>query len=116
MESELLVRRELPRLTEMRLQAAEARIAADLHLGHSADVIGELRRLVAASPLRERMHALLMLALFRDGRQAEALVAYQQTRRVLVDELGTEPGTELRELYQQILTTTDASPASRPAS
>lgn len=110
-ESELLAQREVPRLTEMRLQAAEVRINADLHLGRQADVIGELRQLVAASPLWERLYALLMLALYYDGRPAEALAVYQQARRLLLNELGTEPGSELRKLHQQILGLNPVLPA-----
>ena len=102
--SETLALREVPRLTEMRLQALEARIDADLILGHHAHVITELRQLAAVNPLRERLHALLMLALYRDGQQAGALAAYQVVRNVLVGELGTEPGPELRQLQQRILT------------
>jgi DNA-binding SARP family transcriptional activator len=102
-ESEVLMLREAPRLAEMRLRAVETSIDADLHLGRHADVIAELRRLVAVHPLRERLHALLMLALYRDGQQAEAFAAYQHARRVLLDELGAEPGPELRRLQQQVL-------------
>src|SRR5215831_8073634 len=106
--SELLAVREVPRLAELRLQALEVRIGAGLHLGRCGEVVGELRQLAAAHPLRERFHGLLMLALYRDGRQGEALAAYQDARRVLIDELGTEPGTELRELHQRILTSDPA--------
>ena len=118
--SELLADREVPRLAEMRLQALETRIDADLHLGCHADVITELRRLVARDPLRERLHAQLMLALYRDGRQAEALAAYQRARQVLVEELGAEPGAGLRELHRQMLTgdaalALPARPAARSA-
>jgi DNA-binding SARP family transcriptional activator len=102
-ESELLAQREVPRLVEMRMQAVAIRIDADLHLGRYADVISELRQLIAVSPLWERLHALLMVALYSDGRPAEALAAYRDARRVLAEELGTEPGVELRELHQQIL-------------
>ena len=102
-ESDDLAARELPRLAELRLQALEARIDADLHLGRHSDVIVELRQLTAAQPLRERLHALLMLALYRDGQQAGALAAYQAARGVLVDELGTEPGRDLQRLHQQVL-------------
>jgi DNA-binding SARP family transcriptional activator/tetratricopeptide (TPR) repeat protein len=102
-ESEALTGREVPRLAELRLQATEARIDADLHLGRHSDVIVELRQLTAAEPLRERLHALLMTALYRDGQQASALAAYQAARGVLVDELGTEPGLELQRLHQQLL-------------
>ncbi len=104
-ESDALALREVPRLAELRLQATELRIGAELRLGRHGVVIAELERLAAAHPLREHLHALLMLALYRDGRQAEALAAYQHARRLLVDELGAEPGAELRELHQQILTT-----------
>ena len=106
--SDVLAAREAPRLAEVRLQAAETRIDADLHLGRHGEVIGELRQLAGTQPLRERLHALLMLALYRDSRQAEALAAYRQARRVLVEELGTEPGPELQQLHQKIL---DADPA-----
>jgi DNA-binding SARP family transcriptional activator len=104
-ESDALALREVPRLAELRLQAAELRIDAELRLGRHGGVVAELERMAAAHPLREHLHALLMLALYRDGRQAEALAAYQRARRVLVDELGAEPGAELRELHRQILTT-----------
>lgn len=102
--SDWLAWREVPRLAEMRLQATEARVEADMRLGRHGDVIAELRQLVEAHPLRERLHALLMLALYRDGRQGEALAAYQRARRVLVAELSVEPGPELRQLELQILT------------
>ena len=102
-ESQALALSEMPRLAELRLQAAELRIDAELRLGRHGAVIAELQRLAAAHPLREHLHALLMLALYRDGRRAEALAAYQHARRVLVDELGAEPGAELRELHRQIL-------------
>ena len=105
LESEALALREVPRLAELRLQAAELRVDAELRLGRHGVVIAELERMAAAHPLREHLHALLMLALYRDGRQAEALAAYQRARRVVVDELGAEPGAELRELHRQILTT-----------
>jgi DNA-binding SARP family transcriptional activator len=109
--SDLLVAREGLRLSELRLQALEARINAELQLGRPGEVIGELRQLAAENPLRERLHGLLMLALYQDGRQAEALAAYQRARNVLNDELGTEPGPDLRQLHQQILT---ADPAVAP--
>jgi DNA-binding SARP family transcriptional activator/tetratricopeptide (TPR) repeat protein len=102
-ESEVLSAREVPRLAELRLQALEVRIDADLSLGRQAEVIAELRQLVTGHPLREHLHGLLMLALYRDGRQAEALAAYQDARRVLVGELGTEPGAELRDLQRRML-------------
>jgi len=101
--SDLLASRDVPRLAELRLQAVEVRLEADLHLGRAAELITELQRLTAAHPLRERLHGLLMLALYQDGRQAEALAAYTRARQILVDELGTEPGAGLRELHRQIL-------------
>jgi DNA-binding SARP family transcriptional activator/Tfp pilus assembly protein PilF len=113
--SAVLAEREVPRLAEMRLQAAEVSLDAELNLGHYADVISELRQLVAVHPLRERMYALLMLALYRDGRQGEALAAYQQARDALIDELGTEPGSALRELHQQILRADLALMVTSPA-
>ena len=100
-ESDLLIQREVPRLTEMRLQALEVRIDAAVHLGRQGEVISELRQHVITNPLRERFHALLMLALYCDGRQAEALAAHRHAYRVLVDELGTEPGSELRDLHHR---------------
>jgi DNA-binding SARP family transcriptional activator/tetratricopeptide (TPR) repeat protein len=102
--SDSLAMREVPRLEEMRLQALEARADAELQLGHGAGVIPELRELAGAHPLRERLHGLLMLALYRDGRRGEALAAYRQARRFLAEELGTEPGRALRDLHQQVLT------------
>jgi len=101
--SEVLTAREVPRLAEMRLQATETRISADIHLGRQSDVIAELQRLVVVHPLREHLHALFMFALYESGRQADALAAYQHARRMLIEELGTEPGRELRDLHRQIL-------------
>jgi DNA-binding SARP family transcriptional activator len=101
--SELLMLRQAPRLAEMRAQAVEACIDADLRLGRHREAITELRQLAAAYPLRERLHAQLMLALYRCGRQAEALAAYRQARRTIVAELGVEPGPELRELHERML-------------
>ena len=94
---------EIARLEELRLNALEERIEADLALGHDADLVGELEGLLAQNPLRERLRGQLMLALYRSGRQAEALELYQQTRRVLRDELGLEPSPDLHELEQAIL-------------
>jgi DNA-binding SARP family transcriptional activator/tetratricopeptide (TPR) repeat protein len=101
--SEVLAVREAGRLTELRLQAAETYLGAMLDLGQHSEVIEELRRLVADAPLREHFHALLMTALYRDGRQAEALAAFQHARGVFVAELGAEPGPELQQLQQRIL-------------
>jgi DNA-binding SARP family transcriptional activator len=93
--------REATRLTELRLEALETRIDADLHLGRHVEVINELGQLTSTRPLQERLHGQLMLALYRAGRRAEALAAYQHARDVLVEELGVEPGAELRELHRQ---------------
>jgi DNA-binding SARP family transcriptional activator len=111
--SEWLAAREVPRLAELRLQAIEARIEADLHVGRRDQAIAELRRLTALHPFRERLHAQLMLALYHDGRQAESLAAYQRVREALLSELGIEPGPHLRVLQRQIL---NADPALTPAS
>jgi len=94
---------EIARLEELRLATLEQRIAADLELGRHAELVGELESLVQEHPLRERLRAQLMLALYRSGRQAEAVAAYQSARRALVEELGLEPSRSLRELEQAIL-------------
>jgi DNA-binding SARP family transcriptional activator len=94
---------EIRRLEELRLVAREERIEADLELGHHADVIGELEGLVGDQPLRETSRRQLMLALYRAGRQAEALEAYQDARARFIDELGIEPGPELKRLQAEIL-------------
>jgi DNA-binding SARP family transcriptional activator/pimeloyl-ACP methyl ester carboxylesterase len=101
--SEPFAQGEVPRLEEMRLAALEARIDADLALGGHAPLVGELEALIPRHPLRERLRAQHILALYRSGRQAEALAAYQETRRALADELGIEPSAELRELERRIL-------------
>jgi predicted ATPase/DNA-binding SARP family transcriptional activator len=91
------------RLEELHLAALEERIAADLALGRHAELVPELERLVAEHPFRERLRREHMLALYRSGRQADALEAFQQARRTLVDELGLDPGPELQELERAIL-------------
>ena len=91
------------RLEELRLAALERRVDADLALGRHAELTGELQQLVAEHPLRERFRALLMLALYRCGRQAEALEAYQAARRTLVEQLGIEPVPALGRLQESIL-------------
>ena len=95
--------REVARLEEARLSALEDRIEADLALGRHRELVGELEELVARHPYRERPRAQLMLALYRSGRQAEALETYREGRRALADELGLEPGPALRALEQRIL-------------
>jgi DNA-binding SARP family transcriptional activator len=94
---------EIRRLEELRLDALEERIEADLALGQGAELVGELEALVEEFPLRERLRAHLMLALYRAGRQAEALEAYHRARRALVDDLGIVPSPALQQLYTSIL-------------
>jgi DNA-binding SARP family transcriptional activator len=94
---------EIARLEELRLSCLERRLQADLEQGRHAAVVGELERLVREHPLRERLRAQLMLALYRSGRQAESLDVYQDARRTLTEELGIDPSLELRELQQAIL-------------
>jgi DNA-binding SARP family transcriptional activator len=94
---------EIARLEELHVAALEERIDADLALGRQVELVTELEALVSRHPLRERPRGQLMLALYRCGRQAEALQAYQDTRRVLVDELGIEPSRELAQLEQALL-------------
>jgi DNA-binding SARP family transcriptional activator len=101
--NEPFVQAEILRLEELRLAALELRIETDLALGRHRELVGELEVLVHEHPLRERPRALLMLALYRSGRQAEALDLYREGRRLLVDELGIEPGVELQELEKAIL-------------
>jgi DNA-binding SARP family transcriptional activator len=94
---------EIPRLGQQRLTALEARLEADLALGRHGEAVGELQALVAQWPLHEGLHGLLMLSLYRSGRQAEALGVYQRMRRRLADELGVDPGGPLKQLHQRIL-------------
>ena len=93
----------IARLEERRTAAREDLIAAELELGRHAQLVGELEALVAEHPLRERLRGQLMLALYRSGRQAEALEAYRAARETLVEELGIEPSSELQQLEQSIL-------------
>ena len=99
------------RLDERRLVALESRIEADLACGRHAEVMAELRELVESNPLRERLRGQLMLALYRSGRQAEALEVFQDTRRVLAEEVGIEPGAQLKRLQEAILA---QEPSLRP--
>jgi len=105
---------EARRLEELRLDAVELAIDGDLAAGRHREVIGELEALASEQPLREKLHAQRMLALYRAGRQAEALGAYRDARRVLVEEIG--PGPELRELERRILAQDPAlAPPATPA-
>ena len=114
---EPFAQREIARLVELRLVAHECRIDADLELGRHGDVVGELEVLVDEHPLRERLRGQLMLALYRCGRQAEALDTYRDGRTRLVTDLGLEPGPALRELEARILEQSPEldPPARRPA-
>jgi tetratricopeptide (TPR) repeat protein len=104
---------EIVRLEELHLTCLEERIEADLALGLANVLVAELRQLVSEHPVRERLRGQLMLALYRDGRQAEALEVYREFRSVLRDELGLEPSPQLRELETAILRQDSlASPAS----
>jgi DNA-binding SARP family transcriptional activator len=94
---------EVGRLEELRIVALEERIAADLALGRHGEVVPDLETLAAEHPYRERLHAQLMLALYRSGRQADALERFQGFRRFMGDELGLEPGEELKQLQKAIL-------------
>jgi predicted ATPase/DNA-binding SARP family transcriptional activator len=94
---------EAGRLDELRLACLEERIEADLLLGRHASLVGELEALIVEQPLRERLRGQLITALYRSGRQSEALAQYQATRRMLADELGLEPSPELRDLERMVL-------------
>ena len=98
-----LLRAEAGRLEELRVAAVEERIEADLAAGRDSDLVPELESLVQTSPFRERLRGQLMLALYRAGRQADALQAYADARQALVEELGIEPGPDLQRLQQQVL-------------
>ncbi|MET0730385.1 MAG: BTAD domain-containing putative transcriptional regulator [Solirubrobacterales bacterium] len=112
---------EADRLAELRLAALERRVELDLQLGRDRELTGELERLTAEHPYRERFHGQLMLALYRSGRQAEALEAYRRARRALVEDMGLDPSRELQKLEGQILAqdpaldvTQDALPPVQP--
>jgi DNA-binding SARP family transcriptional activator/DNA-binding beta-propeller fold protein YncE len=114
---EEFAQREIARLGELRLTCLEERIEADLELGAGAELLGELEALVGDHPLHERFRCQIMLALYRSGRQAEALRQYQHARRALVDELGLDPGEELQRLERRILNhdpSLEAPVATRP--
>ena len=100
---EAFAQAEIARLEDLRVAAVEQLIEAKLALGRHAEVVGQLETLIVEHPYRERLRAQLMLALYRCDRQADALQAYQDARRKLVEELGIEPGERLRELESAIL-------------
>jgi DNA-binding SARP family transcriptional activator len=101
--SDLLRDAEAPALEQIRLQALQWRIEADLRLGGSDELVPELRELTRSHPLDESFHGQLMTALVRGGRLAEALAAYQCARRFVVEQLGVEPGPRLRKLHESLL-------------
>ncbi|MBB5159875.1 hypothetical protein BJ970_007475 [Saccharopolyspora phatthalungensis] len=111
-DSESLHRDVIAGMTERRLQTLQRRIDLDLRLGNEDEVIPELQALTSEYPLRERFSAQLMLALYRSGRQADALDTYRQVRDLLDTELGVDPGEDLQELHQAVLT---ADPALAPS-
>lgn len=111
-DSDALHRDVVPALSERWLRAVQRRIDLELQLGGDDEVIPELRALTAEHPTRERFCAQLMLALYRSGRQADALAAYRRTRDLLAAELGVEPGQDLQELHRSVLA---ADPALEPA-
>ena len=100
---ERFAQREIARLDDLRVAAFEQLVEAKLALGAHAEVVGELEALIGEHPFRERLRGQLMLALYRCERQADALQAFQDARRTLVEELGIEPGDHLRELERAIL-------------
>jgi hypothetical protein len=113
--SEVLERTAVLRLEEGRLVALEERLEVDLGLGRHVELVGELEALVATHPDRERLRRQLMLALYRSGRQGEALTVYRNTRQMLVEELGLEPSPALQELEQAILRGDTAIAPALPA-
>jgi predicted ATPase/DNA-binding SARP family transcriptional activator len=100
---EAFAQQAIARLEELRLACFEERIEADLACGRHAELVAELEALAGEYPLRERLRSQLLLALYRSGRQADALAAYQEGRRLLVDDLGIEPGPGLQEVHRSIL-------------
>ncbi|MFD7653033.1 BTAD domain-containing putative transcriptional regulator [Actinosynnema sp. NPDC059797] len=112
--SDVLHRDDVAPLLEERLAVLERRVAADLDAGRSAELVPELRSLTARHPLRERFWGALVLALHRSGRTAEALAAYHEVRELLAEELGIDPGEELRELHRLVLGAGPAPRAARP--
>jgi WD40 repeat protein/DNA-binding SARP family transcriptional activator len=97
------LRAEVARLEELRSTITEDRVDAELQLGHHRELVGELEEMTAADPLRERSWCALLLALYRSGRQGEALAAYDRARRLLAEELGIVPSAALQRLHEQVL-------------
>jgi predicted ATPase/DNA-binding SARP family transcriptional activator len=109
-----ILRSEAARLEELHMNVLEARIESDLELGRDAELLDELEGLVARHPFRERLWRLLMVALYRAGRQGDALAAYHRARAALADELGVDPGVDLQALEAAILRQDVAPPAAVP--
>ena len=114
LEFEPFARVDVERLEELRLAAVEERVEAELAVARHGRLVAELEVLTAEHPLRERLRAQLMLALYRCGRQADALEAYRRSRAALVEQIGVEPGPELRALHEAILRQDPALDAPRP--
>jgi DNA-binding SARP family transcriptional activator len=112
---EQFAQQEIGRLEELRLSVLEDRVEADLEAGRHAELVGELEGLTEAHPLRERLRGHLMLALYRSGRQAEALQIYHDTRRILVEDLGIDPSPSLQQLHGAILRQDPALETGRSA-
>jgi class 3 adenylate cyclase/DNA-binding SARP family transcriptional activator len=112
---ESFARTPIERLEEIRLAALEQRIDAELALGRHGELVGELQELVAQHALRERFHEQLMLALYRSGRQAEALEAYRRARQALTEDFGLEPSPALQQLERRILTQDPSLELERPS-
>ena len=106
---------EIGRLEELHMRAIELAIDAELAAGRHAEVVARLEALIAEEPLREPLHAQRMLALYRAGRQSEALEAYHEARAALIEQIGVEPGPELKRLQEQILAQDPALEAPPPA-
>jgi DNA-binding SARP family transcriptional activator len=111
--SESFARADAEHLNELRISATEDLMGSELAAGRD-DLVPELKSLVARHPLRERLRGFLMVALYREGRQAEALDAYETTRTILAEELGIDPSLELQELHRQVLTQDPALNVSPP--
>ena len=103
LSTEASLQGEIARLEDLRMQAVEEGIDADIRCGRHLEVLGELETRTRETPLRERLWALLILALYRSGRQADALAAYRRLRDVLAEELGVDPSPDLRSLHERVL-------------
>ncbi|MFC3893229.1 BTAD domain-containing putative transcriptional regulator [Lentzea rhizosphaerae] len=112
--SDAVHQHDVPPVTEEWLRALEQRIETDLTAGRTGELVAELRSLTGQHPFREKFWGQLMLALTRSGQQAQALLAYEQVRVLLTDELGVDPGSELKAVHQQVLSGSAAVSGSVP--